>query len=261
VKWDFLSVAIIVLGAYLYVRLLQAEEKKEVKLNDFQIRAQKYVKSGQFAKAEEEILKDLKRNNPSNFAHNYYALGIIYYNQKKHKEALHALKKAWLADRENYDAIFLIGRIYHDMYQDVANPDFLEKSVYYFERTLEVNPCHIQALFGLGAVHFDWQNIDKAAECYRRILDAFPENANATYNFGACCLGRENYEMAISYYKKALVLNVDDQQFAEYHIGYCYQCLEDFERAKKWYTFSLENGCKSAKEKLNELKARKTAGN
>jgi len=256
VEW----IVIIALSCYLFATSFKRKDHNKSTISEHQLMAQKYVDNGKFEEAEKEIFNDLKRNNPDDLVLDYYALGVIYYRQKKIKKALSFLKQAWAADRDNYDATFCISRIYYELYEKFSIPADLEKAVEFIEKTLEIKPNHKNSLLRMGSIYFNKGNIEKAMKYYQRIIDANPQNANAYYSLGSCNLEQGNYEKAIGFYKQAIESSCDKPQYCQYWIGYCHEHLKDLNEAESWYRKSLKSGYGNAQEKLNEIKARKTAG-
>ena len=132
----------------------------------------------------------------------YNALGRVYLQQNKDKEAAKAFEQAIKLNPEFGEAYFHYGVI---LSRSTENK--LVEATEYFERALELNYAQIETLFCLAAVWNDLGDFSAAEDCYLEIIETNPEEAAALSLLANLYLTQEIPEAALEYSEKAIELN------------------------------------------------------
>lgn len=185
----------------------------------------------------------------------------------KEKDALLSFRKAiGYAGSDLDDILYQIGSTY-------VQVGDIKKAIYYFEKTVKVNPFHDLALYDLGFFHDQENNIEDSIINYNKYLDLDPFNQYVWFNLGTVYNKAEIHEKAIEAYEFAYALNSDfhmalfnignalanagkyleaiakykeflecepenDEAFC--YIGECYLNIEDYPESRNFYNRALE---------------------
>lgn len=124
-----------------------------------------------------------------------YNLGLAYYNEARHDEALDTMKKVLEInkdDRASHDKVdFSAAQIIGIIYFNFKNND--DEAIKYFDRAISMNPGDGANYFYQGLAWLRRENYDKAAEFFSKSIEkGYDDMAEAYFRLGQ------------SYYKKGL---------------------------------------------------------
>lgn len=111
----------------------------------------------------------------------------FYYNQLQTNPKLSSSRENWLKGTRNFRRIylsspkskfaapclFMLGRLYRDMYEIFDKPIDLDESVSYYKDIVRLFPQHVltdDAYFEIGKIYLDRQNPEKASEFFIEIV-------------------------------------------------------------------------------------------
>ena len=154
-----------------------------------------YKKEGDLANAK-LVLQDGISKYPNEATILFAQINILL-EEEKHEEVINTLNRAIELAPENYTLYFVQGQSYEKM------DDFNSAQVSYL-KALEIKPDYSDALFNLGAIHYN-----KAVEIYAQAndlpLDAAEEYEEMTNS------AKKDFLDAQPYFEKALVQIPDDK--------------------------------------------------
>ncbi len=190
------------------------------------------LRISEIMKAKEKIIKALEKNNTSSSA--LYRLGVCYYREKNYERAEELFEKAINSDPKNTHAIADLGIIYYEkkqyekaigtflnaigissktayLYFYIANCYYklgkFKKSLYYYEKTTEYYPNHLEALINYTV---NLLICDNTKEAMRKIRSAYQINresekvllvyALAELKSGLCADALEKIDILLSKY-------------------------------------------------------------
>ena len=108
-----------------------------------------------------------------------------------------------------------------------------------YNKILEVNPNHSQALNNLGTIYINLKEHQKAKECYEKIISINPNYANVQYNLGIIFKQLGDIQKAINHYENAIAINPNYVD-AYYNLSNAFRDLEKNEKAKIYYEKTIE---------------------
>jgi tetratricopeptide (TPR) repeat protein len=115
---------------------------------------------------------------------------------------------------------------------------FLAKAEASFRHVIELDPKNLDALRGLGNVHFDREEYPAAVESYARYLELKPDDNGVRTDLGTMYLYDGDDDKAIAEYRKVIAREGGFYQ-AHFNLGIAYakkgdttQALEAFNKAK-----------------------------
>jgi tetratricopeptide (TPR) repeat protein len=79
-----------------------------------------------------------------------------------------------------------------------------------FEKALDKDPCHVDAIFNKGYVHQLFGERDKAMTCYTKVIEINPNHASALFCIASLKKDANELEEALLYYQKAIDSNPED---------------------------------------------------
>ena len=127
-------------------------------------------------------------------------LALILYQTSRMEEALAACNAAIAADESFVSAYFTAGTVQLALGQHVA-------AMNAYNKVLELEPAHAEALLNLGNIHREHLDIAVAGTYYERAVAAAPGNAAAHSNLGIVYKDQGRMEAALSAFKKAVELD------------------------------------------------------
>jgi tetratricopeptide (TPR) repeat protein len=141
----------------------------------------------------------------------YQALGLIYENEKDYdkaeREYLAAVEKDSLNVEPYYGLGYFYGRI--EKYDEATRT---------FKKILQLDPEEMNAYYQIGRMGaLSGQNLDRAAECFKKYLTQEPGENNPSLAWAHCRLGmvyekKGEKDMAKTEYQAALKLDPDHKE-------------------------------------------------
>jgi len=113
----------------------------------------------------------------------------------------------------------------------------IEGAKHIFNRILEGNPKHVDALNNLGVITFQEAKIDEAISYLKRVLELDPNHLDALENLGHCLVARGAYWEAVEWFKKASDLKPDDTRLLN-SLANCFVQTGEFAKAEGIYARS-----------------------
>ena len=106
-----------------------------------------------------------------------------------------------------------------------------------YQRCVEADPDHADALLNCGTLHYEDGNFEKAAEFFRRALATAPQNPLVHFNLGSVLEELGELEEARQHLRQALIL--DPGYFdAHYNLALVCEKLGAFAEAREhWYAY------------------------
>jgi protein O-GlcNAc transferase len=121
--------------------------------------------------------------------------------RKKNKSSgLNGLPALQETDRNAADA-------YHNAGYDFHRKRQIDDAIIYYQKAIQLNPSHEQALYNLAAAFHEKNQIDKAIYYYQKALQLNSQFIGAYYNLGTIFQGKKLFDEAIACYRKAIQLN------------------------------------------------------
>jgi tetratricopeptide (TPR) repeat protein len=144
--------------------------------------------------------------------------------------AWHLLRQACRADNDDAETWFLFAGL-------SASLDRLDEVVEGCQRTVELEPRHVQAWYNLGLACFHLHRWEDAVSAYQAALDIEPDSPAVLGNLGATWLESGNPARALEYCNRAIELDprsvaaINTLGIAYRELGKYVDALDAFERA------------------------------
>ncbi len=103
-----------------------------------------------------------------------------------------------------------------------------------FEKTLEIDPRHLQALINLGACYMSADRFIEAIQSFATACRLDEENVLACFNLACALMKARRYIQARDQFKHYLQDHPDDLE-AQYHLGFVHLMLEELEEAENFF--------------------------
>jgi len=185
----------------------------------------------QYKESMEYLLKAQKINK--HMPDIYFIKGLIYKETFDTVRAIDNFQITVDKEPDHYEAYMMLGSLYSKQKNNLA--------IDYFNNAKRLVPQSIEAYYMSGMHYQGMQNYDSALVEYENIIN----NIDSTYypaHFNAGYINMQylgNYEKATGYFSGAINYN---KQYAEafHNRGYCYEKLNEFEKARKDYKKAME---------------------
>jgi len=123
---------------------------------------------------------------------------------------------------------------------------FFKKAKNFYEKTIKINPNHIDAYNNLGIVLKELGLLYEAVNSFEHVLRINPENIYGHYNLGLVHKELSNHKKAILCFSK--VVQINPKHYSAYNnLGIVFKEIGDLNKAKKCY----ENVLKIKPDHLN----------
>ncbi len=193
---------------------------------------------GKYADAK-KVFESFAEKSQSNDQAAYY-LGRSYFAENDNENAIKWLKKSTELNDGNSDYFFELGRAYMERIQEINmfKKMFMARKIKgAFERSIELDPENIKALYALGSFYAMAPSIaggskDKAKELAARLMKLDAAMGHNAY--GAMYAAEKNTEAAIREYKTAISIDPDNKE-SYLGFGNTYIELEDYDKAFDLY--------------------------
>ena len=227
-------------------------------------KAIQYHESGQLQKAEKQYENILEAN--PNQPDALHLLGVMAYQNGKHKAAVHLIKKAIRNNPKNPFYHSNLGAVFNaqDRYVEALSsyrhalklaPDYagahynignihqkqgmLDQAISSYQRTLEINSNYVDAWYNMGNALKNQGKPDQAIECYQQVIERNPGYSAAHNNMGHAFKLLGKLDMALMCYKKALESNPLNAE-AVINTGSTFQDLGQLQAARDCYSKALQ---------------------
>jgi tetratricopeptide (TPR) repeat protein len=157
----------------------------------------------------------------------------------ENRRAVLECQEAIKLDPESSAPHFLLGRIYSTL-RTTDQAQVLDQAIDEFERTVELEPDHVQALYDLGRLHLAKKNYQKTVDILERFIQlqpwipqAYLLKARAHIELNEVREAIESLELSFSYDES----NLENLKL----LGNLYEQTGQREKARKLYSRSLDN--------------------
>ncbi|RMI25170.1 MAG: tetratricopeptide repeat protein [Calditrichaeota bacterium] len=158
-----------------------------------------------------------------NFWEARYNLGVIFYNFRLYKKALHQFDTVIQGNPEYYKPYFGKGVIYY------LNREY-RKALQELKNSIRYNPEHDRSYYYLGIVYTRLDSLKKGIQALEQSIDLNPDYAPAHYQLGLAEMKRGWFKKAVTALTRATRLNPDFYQ-AHNALGEAYYAQNNFEEA------------------------------
>lgn len=190
-----------------------------------------YSQMQDYSKAIEEYNKAVYGADEPDYV--YCNIAFEYENLGNFDKTIEYLDKALKLNPDNDLAIYEAAYCF-----DLLS--LTEESISFFQRLINRNPYSTEAWFNLGVSFINAGHYEKALEAleYSIAIDNDHEHSWFHKGYTLCLMNR--HREAIGAYEESMSDGVADPMKL-YYIGECYEKLEDFESAKKYYIQCTKN--------------------
>ena len=136
--------------------------------------------------------------------------GIFLHKKNSLDEAKKIYKDIIEIEKENFQAIHLLGVIFFQQKDYDQGIEFIEKS-------LQINNKNYSALNNLGNIFLELKKYPEAIEKYKKALNLNKNYTAAIYNLGNTYKAISEYKIALEYYYKAII---SDPKFFDAYYDY-----------------------------------------
>jgi predicted O-linked N-acetylglucosamine transferase (SPINDLY family) len=158
--------------------------------------------------------------------------GIFLHKKNSLDEAKKIYKEIIEIEKENFQAMHLLGVIFFQQ------KDY-DQGIQFIEKSLQINNKNYSALNNLGNIFLELKKYPEAIEKYKKALNLNKNYTAAIYNLGNVYKAISKYKIALEYYYKAII---SDPKFFDAYYDYA-ELLERTgrtEEALKYYFKLLE---------------------
>jgi tetratricopeptide (TPR) repeat protein len=178
-------------------------------------------------KAIEEYNKAIGDSDEPDYV--YCNIAFEYENMGNFDKTIEYLSKALELNPENDLA----------MYEAAYCFDLLslnDESIEFFSKLIDRHPYSVEAWFNLGLSYINAELYEKALDSFDFALAIEPEHNSSLFHSGYAFSLLGKHKEAIDIYHSLLDKDGDDaDSMIHYYIGECYEKLDDFQNARKYY--------------------------
>jgi tetratricopeptide (TPR) repeat protein len=186
-----------------------------------------YSQLHNYEKAIEEYNKAVGESDEPDYV--YCNIAFEYENMGNFDKTIEYLSKALELNPDNDLA----------MYEAAYCFDLLslnDESIDFFSKLIDRHPYSVEAWFNLGLSYINAELYEKAIESFDFALAIEPEHNSSLFHSGYAYSLLGNHKEAINIYHSLLDKDGDDtDSMIHYYIGECYEKLDDFQNARKYY--------------------------
>ena len=180
----------------------------------------------------EIVLEEAKKTFPKNFLINY-ALGIVYFQNKKSEQAIRPLEDALKIAPQNIETISLLASIY-DAQKNWERSDEL------YEIALTIDSTNSVILNNYGySLATRGKELEKALNMTKKAIEEKPKNPSYLDTIGWIYFQLGNYDEAKKFIQDAIDLENNNAEINE-HLGDIYSKLNDSTNAIKFWEKAFE---------------------
>jgi superkiller protein 3 len=129
---------------------------------------------------------------------------------------------------------------------------FFEDSEKSYQKAMGMKRNYTDAMGGMALLHFERDELDKAAEMYLKVMKIEPKNADVAFKVAGVYFKSEKWDEAATWYRKAIELKPEKPE-SHYGLGAALQKKGDNEGAKAPLKKACEGGVKKACSELFKI--------
>ena len=122
-----------------------------------------------------------------------------------------------------------LNKIFDEINKNLKNREFISAENN-LKKILETNPKNVKALFLLGSVYLELNQLNNSIKLLNEVIDLDPKISNAYSNLGIIYIKQRNFKKAKFYILKSLEINPKNLDAYNY-LGLIYSELGEFENA------------------------------
>ncbi len=189
-----------------------------------------YFEEGKEDEARKNYLTAIEMN--PKVKDDFLSSAKLLYEKKVYARAILELKKIILLDKENWDAVSLLVKIY-------SEDEKFDKAKECLENIYEQNPDSVDVMRELMYLFEDLGDYEKALEFSEKLIMDITEDAFLLNNNGFILEKLGRYDEAIGYFDMAIQLDELTPMF-HFNLGTAYRLMENFSRALECYDQALK---------------------
>lgn len=167
-----------------------------------------YEKLDNLEKAKLYFYKSIKKDEE--FDESWFALALILDLQGFHLEASYHIKKALDIDPESVDYLFSYAKINEKV-------GFIKEAEMAYQKVLDLDEFDSECWLNYSHLVSEYESIHEAIEILKKGIKLNPKNADLAYRIAAYHFKTGNTELALSFFKEALLIDYEKHQdFFEY---------------------------------------------
>ena len=159
-------------------------------------------------------------------------LGIIFFQLKKHQEAISYYEKAIKINPNYAEAHNNLGVVFKILGEH-------KNAVSSYEKAIKINPNYAEAHNNLGSVYKELKEYYKAKDFYEKAIKINPNYVEGYNNLGVVFKILGDYKSAISSYEKAIKAN-PNYSVSLNNLGSVFYELGEYDKSKNYYKKSIE---------------------
>jgi tetratricopeptide (TPR) repeat protein len=179
--------------------------------------AEMYFITKQYAYAGNTVEKIMKRD-PQN-SEGYFMFGMIFKEMGDEGKAINSFQKAADLNASNKDAFIELGQLFTKRNSPLA--------VRYFDNALVIDSLDINAHMGKAYYFQQQKKIPEAIELYRKIVTIDPHYSNALFNLGVLYLDQNDLDKAYQHFDLII------KQSVTFYRAYYYRGFIEEKRGNK----------------------------
>jgi tetratricopeptide (TPR) repeat protein len=179
--------------------------------------AEMYFITKQYAYAGNTVEKIMKRD-PQN-SEGYFMFGMIFKEMGDEGKAINSFQKAADLNAENKDAFIELGQLFTKRNSPLA--------VRYFDNALLIDSLDINALMGKAYYFQQQKKLPEAIDLYRKIVTIDPHYSNALFNLGVLYLDQNDLDKAYQHFDLII------KQSVTFYRAYYYRGFIEEKRGNK----------------------------
>lgn len=173
-----------------------------------------------------ELSKTCLELEPNDFI-SYNVLGITYRKLKKIDEAIDCFESALIIEPRHIESLNELAIIYRKSKMDLI------KSIYYYDRILEINPREVPAYNGKGMTYFAFGENEEAINNLKKAIEIDPKHLHSITELGKIYRLEGKFELGIDILKKGLDIDENDPPTLE-QLGYTYMDMKKYPEAESY---------------------------
>lgn len=163
---------------------------------------------------------------PNDFI-SYNVLGITYRKQNKIDEAIDCFESALVIEPRHIESLNELAIIYRKSKMD------LRKSIYYYDKILEINPQEVPAYNGKGMTYFAFGENQDAIDNLKKAIEIDPNHLHSITELGKIYRLENKFELGVAILEEGLKVDENDPPTLE-QLGYTYMDMGKYPEAESY---------------------------